>query len=237
MRAVIVVCLLAACGGKSSQAPDAAPPDAHVPRAVVYLSFDGEMVMPPASGTDSDAATNTTAVVSKPTTLPPYLDGATERDARIAAIVTAVGQRLHPYDVEVVTTRPTEAGYTMMLFTGDATLVGQGSGLSAMAPFDCTKPQPTAITILFQSSTTGDTYGPEFKANLVIGALGFEHQLPPVAKTGDCMCWVGSMCGDNESACTVGGAGTPVETSFACQGSPAMIDEQALFTAALGARP
>ena len=228
MRAIwIAAALIAACG------PSATPPDAHAPRATVYLNFDGVMLTP---GSDL-ASANTSAIVTTPTTLPRYLDGASDRQSRVDAITAAVEARLAPYDVEVVTARPSAHGYTMIVVTGDSTAVAGASGISALAAIGCTAPDLHGIGFLFQSSASADTYGPDFKGNLSLAILGFEYLVPPTSTPKDCMCWAASACGDNETPCTVGPAGTAVDTAHACAGAPATIDEGALFTAALGTHP
>lgn len=233
--------LVAACGSKSAgppdaSPPDAAPPDAHVARVTVYMTFDGLDLAPPASGQEGDAAANTTTLVTQPTTLPKYLASDPNRLTRIAQIVSTTRLRLAPYDVDVVTDRPAAPGYIMVVVTADSTVIGAQAGISAIAEQAC-KPTPRAVGLLFQAASAGDSYTAEFKANLVVAMLGFANTIPPVNQANDCMCWAGTACGQTSTACTVGGAGTPVDTPHACPGDPTTIDEHALFLAALGAHP
>jgi hypothetical protein len=200
---------------------------------ILFMNFDGVSLT---MGTD-EASTNTSTIVTAPIALPPYLDGAADRQTRIDAIATATRTRLAPYDVELVTARPADAGYAMIVVSGDSKAVAGASGVSALVTNGCAGADPHGIAFLFQSSASADVYGPELKANLVLAMVGFEHQLPPTSKAGDCMCFAATSCTQPEKACTVGAAGTTVDTANACSGAPSTIDEGALFTAALGTHP
>jgi hypothetical protein len=209
---------------------DARPP----PRVVLYLAFDGVTLHP---GSFSDSWTETTSVLDADMTLPPYLDGHADRQARIDAIVAETGVRLAPFDVEIVTTRPAAPPFFEIVFTGNSSLLGAPPGVGGMAPFDCDRDQPTPIGFQFMSAMTADRYGPRARANWVLTMLGAAYRVPFTKLRHDCMCWIGSVCENaDEVACQIGGSGTPVETEYACEGAPATIDERALLEAALGRR-
>lgn len=211
--------------------PDAPPP----PRVVLYLAFEGITLHP---GSPSEASTDTTSIVDAELTLPPYLDGHADRQGRIDAIVAEVVARVAPFDVEVVTRRPAAPPYLQIVFTGNSSLLGAPPGIGGMAPFDCDRDQPTSIGFQFSSGTADDRYGPRAHANWTLTMLGSAHRVPFTRVRNDCMCWIGPECNNaDEVVCQIGGPGTPVATDYACEGTPATIDERALLEAALGVRP
>ncbi|HVV86461.1 MAG TPA: hypothetical protein VHE35_25565 [Kofleriaceae bacterium] len=225
--------LAGACGDNLGAPVDAPPPvDAHVASRTIFLDFGGATLHPGApSGAD-----DTTPLVDADTVLPPYLDGDAGRQARIDAIVVAAQTRLAPYDVALALERPAAGPYFHVVVTGSGALF-DAPGLSAMAPYDCARPGDDGVALLFQSGAAADTYGPIAKGNLVLGALGLAHLIPPSSKPHDCMCWAAAGCTVDEVACTAGGPGTPVDTRVACPGAPATMDEHQLLLDAFGARP
>ena len=237
MRAWWVV--LAACGssGSSTKKPDAGPPP-----FTVYLSFDGETISP-ASG-DDDAATNMSSIITMQKTVPAYLSGVANRDTTIASIVSETQARFAPFNVEVVTTRPTALDYFMIVYTGTPDVVfGSGAnGVSAVTADPCmqtpAKPaNPNSIAFMFQSAATSDTYGPVERGNLSIPVVALTQNIAPTSQNGDCMCFAAASCGLPATECRIGGPGTPVDVAHACSGATSTEDEMSLLVGVFGAAP
>jgi hypothetical protein len=234
-RAHLVFLAVGCSAHHGAPAPDAGPPP-----LPIYLAFDGFMLQP-ANGVVPDSATATAVGITVPTMAPPYLDGAPDRDARIAAIVAAATSRMAPFDVEIVTTQPTRP-YFLVVVTGASNQIDPASppGISAFAYQGCTDspPLPAAphgVAVLMQSSATSDAYNADFHANEVLGSIAIENYVPLTLAPNDCMCWFGTSC-DLSKPCVIGGANTPVDAPHSCPGAPATIDELAALHAVLGTR-
>ena len=240
MRSLVMVAVVVACGDNVAgplPQPDAAPPSLRV-----YLSFDGVTLVPPVSGSAPSSRSNTTSVVTMPTTVPAYLSGVAGRDGTIAMIVRETTARMAPLDVEVVTVRPL-GDYFEIVYTGAPSVVGLASGTSSVAYFGCTATPPDlaphhdGVALMFQSDATGDAYLPVFRGNLAVAVLGLENNIPPTSEATDCMCFASNQCNALAQACTIGGPGTIVDVANACPGAPATVDELSLFVAEFGAHP
>jgi hypothetical protein len=231
----MLLVVVAACGGSSTPKPDAAPPP-----FTLYLNFEG-VTLEPSTGTD-DAATNMSVLVTSETTVPPYLVGVADRDTTIATIVTNTQARFAPFNVSVVTDRPAGLDYFMIVFTGAPSVIfgpGQGTGVSAVTTFPCMDTTPMAPTLdgigfQFQNGTTSDAYGPGERGNLAIPVVALAQNINPTTANGDCLCFASADCQLNEAACTIGGAGTAVDTTNGCPGAPATEDEMSLLAGVLG---
>jgi len=203
----------------------------------VYLSFGGEMIQPATAGADN-AAMNMSSILTAAKTVPPYLDNVATRDTTIAQVVSETQARFAPFDVAVVTDRPTSGDYFMIVFTGEpGPILGAGTnGTSAITTESCpTGPNPNGIAFQFQSGTSADAYVPVQRGNLSIPAVALAQLVPPTSMTNDCTCWAATGCGFPTTPCTIGGAGTPVDTAHACPGAPATEDEMSVLTGIFGA--
>jgi hypothetical protein len=233
----MLVVAAAACSSGHTTSPDAAPPG-----FTIYLNFDGVTLQPAMLGGD-DAATNRSSIVTAQTVAPPYLQGVATRDTTIASIVTAAKTAVAPFNVAIVTDRPTSLDYFMIVFTGQPSVVfgpGGGNGVSAVTTFPCMQSpagpaNPNSIGFQFQSAPGGDAYGPVARGNLVIPVVALAQNIEPTTTNGDCLCFAAAGCGLGTSACTIGGPGTPVDTAHGCAGAAPTEDEMALLAALFGA--
>jgi MYXO-CTERM domain-containing protein len=57
-----------------------------------------------------------------------------------------------PYNVDIVSTRPTAGRYSMMMIGGTATLVGSGGGVVGIAPLDCGNSNESNVGFAFSAS-------------------------------------------------------------------------------------
>jgi hypothetical protein len=202
---------------------DAAPPGTHV----VYMNFDGVFLM---SGVRDIPIMDISGSLSNAYDMPPFLDGDSGRAATITAILDTARATLAPYDVELVTERPATGLYDMIAFGGSAADAGLEAGLHATYPLRCDDAGVNIVLVFDDVLTDTDDY-----AYTVVSAIGGTNRIPLSSLAGDCMCWTGKTCVFDGEMCTIGGAGTPVNTTdWICEGLTEM-DEHALFLAELGA--
>lgn len=236
MRASLLVLILAAAcgGGGGSHDPDArgaadAPVTADAPAAaaghVVYLAFDGETVTP---GTD-DPVKTTSPLPSKAYTAK-YLPNDAARTTKIDAIVTEVRAILAPYDVALVTTRPASGSYDLIVVGGSPTDAGITAGVGALSIAGQCTLTGTHVALVFDLGQP-----PHDLVRLIVSLTGMAHNVSMTKKPDDCMCYADVACTTLAAACTIGGAGTTVDTSFYnCAGGPTT-DEHQAWLAAFGA--
>jgi hypothetical protein len=232
---ILAAALLAGCSsdlteGLADAAPatqiDATPrPSAHT----VYLAFDGLSLAP---GPDN-AANNTTTLLSAPYEVPALFPDDPQREVSLGLIADGIRELLAPYDVAIVTERPDSGDYIMIVFGGTSLDAGFENDFGAISPFVCNRDYSNAIAMAFErgSRTSYYTY-------VVVSELGILNGVPFSSVSGDCMCWSGASCaGTGDSVCTIGGAGTPVNTNdWPCEDITEM-DEHQRFLGAFGAAP
>jgi hypothetical protein len=170
------------------------------------------------------------SLVQKPFTAPPYLAGDPDRAAKIAAIVAEVQQVLAPYDVAVVTTRPAPGvAYDLLVAGGKEADAGLPVVDALTSTRNCDATGAHVMLLFDDLSAQHDA------ARAIVGMLGVAHGISQSKVHDDCMCYTG--CGFGlTSACTIGGAGTPVNAMYACTVDTTM-DEQAAWRQTFGARP
>jgi len=231
MRTWMFVVMAAACGSGHTTKPDAPP----LPTMTVYLSFDGEMIQPTTAGNDN-AAMNLSSIITTAKTAPAYLNNVPTRADTIAQIVSETQARFAPFDVDIVTNRPTSGDYFMIVFTGEAKTVLGTNGASAITTENCpTPPNKNGIAFEFQNGSTSDTFTPVQKANLTIPSVALAQLVPPTSTAGDCMCWSATSCAPvGTTPCTIGGAGTVVDAPHSCSGAPGTDDEMSLLQGVFG---
>jgi len=229
-RLVLLVTVLMACGDDSSHPADAKTTDSLIDSGscshVLFLNYEGGTVI---GGGPDDAPTNTASVASPGTyLLPAFLENGSTRATTIQAITDQVTTTLAPY-ATVVTARPSSGGYHMIMLTGSPTNLGLPSPqLPAIGAIgSCQTGVPKAVSFVFDAA--GGSFEPARVGNYVIGLYGASKAVPWPTRPGDCMCSAGG-CSVNNGECTIGGAGTPRDSTSPC-GSGATFDEQAAFAA------
>ena len=217
MKALLILAVLGACTSHKA-APDAPPPTSPY---VVFLNFGGVTL----EAGDADATTNTATFFDVETVVPAY--PGPDQDL----IMTATQTLLAPYNVDLATTRPATGPYLMIVFTGTGPSLGYPS-ITGVAPLVCGPANASQVGLEF----TFDGWTSVDHANDIAVMIGGALEIPFTTKPHDCMCWIASTCLFH-SACTFGGADTPVDTTDSCSGAPGSINENALFISALGAHP
>jgi hypothetical protein len=234
--------LVAACGGGGGgdDDHDAAAPDARVIDAVpefdapdldaapgvthtLFVNFAGGTLHPGFDGSAND----TSSILSTTSNLSAFSQPGLE-----AAIVADVAAALAPYNIDVVTVRPTAGLYTMVMVGGTGPQVGQPAGTLAVAPATCTA-RDNMIAFVFDGDT--NVHDDAWEA---IAVFGLVHAIPISSLAGDCMCFAEAACLNAPLAqtCTIGGADTPMSSQEQCE-TIAPFDEAARFLNAFGAHP
>jgi hypothetical protein len=233
----MVSCALSACGGGSGDddgvapdaqtPPDAGPPDADFSCNVVFLNFEGAALTP---GQD-DATTDTSSIVAGPETYPPFRAGDPDRIPKIEAVATQITDTLAPVGMTIVTTRPADGDYTMVMIGGESGDIGLADGVAGIAPFaGCGTLIPRRITMAFEADN-GNAFSLVHSANIAIGSILVTLAVPTSDDPGDCLCWDAPGC-TGEVACTIGDENTPRFQQGQC-GTGATFDEPAVIAAAL----
>jgi hypothetical protein len=193
---------------------------------VVYLNFDGQALT---AGTPSNATTNRASWMTIANgSAPPYRAQSANRAADITAITTGIRAQLSQFPVTVVTARPAQGPYVMIVFGGTATQVGSRFG-GAVNTLDCGD-----VATKSDVAWISDSVSPNQKViNFAVGAIGFGLGLTATTDPLDCMCgWDNDCVSNNASACKLSG---PINRDPAanqlCPGVTTQ-DEPATFNAA-----
>jgi hypothetical protein len=161
--------------------------------------------------------------------------GDPDRDAKIGAIVSDLSSLLAPYDVTIVATRPTSAGYSMIVMTDDnASVVGQPAELPAATRSTCNM-RTSPVSFEFGYGGSPEELRRDFAVRNALARFADQAAIPLSKKHGDCMCFVNDACWIG-SLCTIGGAGTPIDPTGGCPTSATEVDEADAFLQVFGAR-
>jgi hypothetical protein len=218
-----ILVFLAACSSSDGTQPN--PPSG---ANVYYLNFEGQALT---AGPD-DPVLNQSQIINSTVTFPAYLAGDPQRVSKIQAIVAEVQQVLAPYDIAVVTARPSSGTYDMLVAGGASQQAGLSTGLPGDAVVDCAKAVLRHISLLFDLSTGHDA------VRQIIGGLGVSHGISASTASTDCMCIADGTCTILAAACTIGGPNTPVSANANCElGGANTTDEHQAFLAEFGAHP
>src|SRR5207247_781962 len=97
----------------------------------------------------------------------------------------------------------------------------------------------SVVSILFGPTFSGLTTAQQkdTMATYSIAQFGIEAAIPFSKKPQDCMCYADQACVTPTAACTIGGAGTTIDTILTCNVSGTTMNEGALFLAAFGPHP
>jgi hypothetical protein len=204
---------------------DAAPPACFNGR-VVYLNFDGVALTDAAA---SDATLNRASWMNQPQgTAPPFRMGDGNRANIIAGITQGVRDHLSTFPITVVTQRPAQGPYVMIVYGGTAQNVGSNYGF-AVNELDCNESEKSDVAWIGDNFTTVQRH-----VNTTIGAIGFGLGLTATSDPDDCMCgWANGCQKDHSKPCVLSTniARDPGATQL-CAGAGATQNEQAAFATA-----
>jgi hypothetical protein len=176
----------------------------------LYLDFDGEALTP---GGD-DATLGRSSLVPQGVTVPPF----SAEPADVAAIVRSVRATLAPFDVDVVTTRPADGVYDMIVFGGRSDRVlGTADVVQFAGPSECDAWPESQVAFVFDVRKPAEAF-----ASTAVGLYAVMHGAATTARPGDCLCLGDSACGASPLRCKLGRRVLGSEAS-AC-GAAATID-------------
>jgi hypothetical protein len=216
MRHLLI--LLAACGGTATG--DEAPPQK------IFVTFDTTLINEGAE----DATSNTSSIFGA--TLTAYRDQQLDRDLKVNATLAGLDAILAPFKVEIVTERPDNALYDMIVIAGTAEEAGLPTGLGGAAAVDCFNNIPNKLVVVFGNSFPMSFSGDQM-ASLAVAGLGFSQGIPSSNLADDCLCWSGPAC-DQTKQCTFGGPGTPVAPGDTCADGATTMDPTIEFQRVYG---
>jgi len=198
-------------------------------RFKLYVNTEGVAIMKCSA---DDARTNCSTIPTGNATIPPFLPGDPNRQALIDAIVVRVQDKLAPYSVDVITTRPTSGEYAMSVIGGDPTLIGQASNALSTGGEACSFDNHNHVTFAFDRGS-----GPGYNdyAWSVVSDFALGVGLAPTGTANDCECRVGS-CGSPEPSICEWGSNVPVPADPPHDCARTAQDEPMLLSAALGCR-
>jgi hypothetical protein len=232
---MLALLALGCSGGSGTGVPDASgidqmPADARVPQPAkthtLYLHTEGIVLTP---GED-DAINNKSAIVTQSVALAAFLQGDPDRQMKIDEIVLQLRDIVAPYDITIVSTRPTAGDYSMVVLTDDmASKVGLDAQLTAVTRSSCNqRSAPVAFEFGY--------FGRDYAARNAIAMFADQAAIPFSKLRGDCMCFSHLVCSVT-MPCTIGGPDTPIDPDAGCATGETTMDEAALFLAVFGPRP
>jgi len=201
---------------------------------VLYLNFEGVTLRPGADEAQSDRS----YMVQRDVTLPPFnhrrfwFQVPKGRAEAIADITGRVRQFYAPFNVQVVTARPTSGHYTMVVVGGSKTAVTDWEVIG-LAPVDCGNGNPDNVAAVFTDEMSSWTGFPMALVAMVIAhEAGHTFGLDHLASWNAIMA---ASATDLTAPMAYWRKG-PVTTSF-CSPEGSVQDSLAVLTQNLGAAP
>jgi len=196
----------------------------------LYVNTEGVDIM---KCSVDDARTNCSTLLPASATFPAFLPGDPNRQQLIDAIVVRVQDKLAPYSIDVVTTRPTSGEYTMAVLGGDSSLIGAGPGTFAIAPAACDFANHDRVSFEFDR---GAAVSYNEYALSIVSDFGAIVGLAGTTTPGDCLCRFDG-CGTalDPAICNFGSDATVTTMpQFSC--GRTIQDEPLILANALGCR-
>ncbi len=200
----------------------------------LFLNFEGVTL---SKGTDDETA-NTSSLLGNPATFMAYDPVDPGRTSKLDDITADATDVLAPYDILVTTERPPNGPYAMIVFTDDAGFAVGCPNCISLAPMACNT-ESSPVGFMFGGALSGGGFTPVHLASSnAIAMFGLFAAIPATANPGDCMCYSETPCIEKQmtmsSACTIGGAGTPISVVPTCPTTLTTVDENAEFLATFG---
>jgi hypothetical protein len=155
------------------------------PPQIIYVNFDGAVVSDCANHC-SDAPSDQSWAISEhfgtsQMTFTPYTNAAGR-----AEVVARLTSTFSPFNVEVTTTRPASAPYTMVIVSPTS---GPNHGV---APLDCDNANPNDIAFVYNLYSSAKWSAPQQIARSAAHELGHSFGLEHVVAQNDFMHWASS---------------------------------------------
>jgi hypothetical protein len=185
-------------GGDSNVNPMDAPSACPNSRKV-YLHFDGGITLQQAA--TSNSATNQASWLNNGSAnIPPWRNGAGDRQTQITTVVNGVKARLATTPLEVVTTRPASGLYVMIVFGGNST----GNGGTVGTPYGgSTNEHDCGDTVKPDVGWVSEQINTSYAQDIAVGAIGWGLGLNGTTDPNDCMCAWANNCQSASGACTL----------------------------------
>jgi Bacterial Ig domain len=220
----------------------APPPEPDASGNVLFLNFGGEALQ---FGSPDNAPGEISSIAG---TQVPQFNGAldapkvTQQNA-IDAVVDRLRTFYAPYDLSIVTTRPSSGSFTVIEIGGTHLTANQPAGVAGVSPLDCTNSNPNNVVFDFSDDQTPDYGGVVSVA--ITGAheaghsFGLEHTDNPLDIMYSVMTPAQQLTDLFNISFTTGNfspfnAGSSEPSTEIC-GRGTALDNNAILTAALGA--
>ena len=159
----------------------------------VYLAFDGVTLTHAAT----NSTQNTAAWIGVTTAaVPAFHPNDANRATEIQTIVDGVKSRLAGTPINVVTTRPANGPYVMIVLGGSNSIVGSNYTY-ATSDHDC------GDTVKNDVGWVSDAPSLSYVPDLIIGTIGWGLGLQGTNDPNDCMCAWANSCSSASGACTL----------------------------------
>ncbi len=158
----------------------------------LFLVFEGatltrgasDAVLNRFSGIDNSLAT---------ATIPAWRATAPDRASQIQDVVCDIRESMYPFDVEVVTTRPTSGDFEMIVFGGSfgdlGHTLGPGTFIFSFTNRDCNNASQRDVAWVTEHPSAGaDVLTTIETANYAVAALGLDNGLGASKSATNCMC-------------------------------------------------
>jgi hypothetical protein len=142
----------------------------------------------------------------------------------IAAVLAGVREDFAAYQVEIVSERPVEGAYTMIVIGGSPGDIGLSGNLLGVAPYDANNWNPSDVGFVFSDTAGQSGYLPRYLAHVISHELGHTVGLGHITRAADIMRPAACHCAQTWGAGAV--AGNPGHTQ----------DDEALLAAAFSLR-
>jgi Big-like domain-containing protein len=122
---------------------------------ILYLNFNGGPLVGNGNCNDGTLATPCSFIVSNgSTSFPAYTGSATQKSQTISL----VQQYFAPFNVQVVTTRPSSGRYETSFIGGSPQNIGVSQGAAGVAPLDCGNATATDVSFAFSVVTQNNPH-------------------------------------------------------------------------------
>jgi len=157
----------------------------------LFLQFEGATLTRGASDAVMNRFSGVAGSVSS-ATVPAWRATAPDRAAQIHDVVCDIRESMYPFDVEVVTTRPTFGDFDMIVFGGSFPDLGYapspGTFIFSLTTQDCNNANQRDVAWVTEHPSGADMLTTIETANYAVAALGQDNGLGASKSATNCMC-------------------------------------------------
>jgi MYXO-CTERM domain-containing protein len=122
---------------------------------VLFVNFDGATLTGGTQCSNSAQGQGCSFIVAQASVNYPAFAGTATQKQQILTLVT---QYFAPFNVQIVTTRPTAGAYEMSMVGGSPQVIGLGAGAAGVAPLDCGNTNAYDISFAFSDVTQNNPH-------------------------------------------------------------------------------